>query len=151
MKKLRLKGFLALVGLTVYLLLVAIGPRGLVLCLGLDGHVRLEEATSGKICYDRVSSDNLDEFLLSYEQASSVHTDPCRMCTDIILSVEDWQLSETPRTITPSLLILTPQSLDCFNVAPLSNGDLTLVSFHKILPNSINPVKLSLKSTVLII
>jgi len=85
-----------------------------------------------------------------YEKAGSVLTYSCCICTDLPLYVEILQLSKIPSNKFLNITNLTPISLDHFSDSSSPEG-LISESFLKTYQKKINPVSLSLRSTILLI
>ncbi len=150
LKHFKSKRFVAFSCLLVYLMLGTIGARNMVCCLGFDGNMKFEESAFGGSCWKKAISGLPDADLSASDQAGSVHTEPCCKCTDISISMVGLRVSRVSQDNSLKSIVLTSISWDYVTVSP-SAEDLNLSSFHKTHLTKINPILLSLKSTILLI
>lgn len=142
--------FVAVFYSLVYLMIGTVGLRNPVLCLGFDGHMRLEESALGGVCWNKAISSLPDADLSTCDEAGSVHTNPCCKCTDIPISMMGLRVSKVSQNNSLKSIVLTSISRDYLTVS-LSAEDLNLSNFHKTHLAKINPILLSLKSIILLI
>jgi len=131
-------------------MLGTIGARNMVFCLGFDGHVKLEESAFGGVCWNKAISSLPDADLSTCDEAGSVHTNSCCKCTDIPISIVGLRVSKVSQDNSLKSIVLTSIPWDYVTVSP-SAEDLNLSNFHKTHLAKINPILLSLKSTILLI
>ena len=150
MKHFKSKRFTTVFCLLVYLMLGTIGARNMVFCLGFDGHMKFEESSFGGSCWEKAISDIPGTVLSTYDEAGSVHTNSCCKCTDIPISIMGLRVSRVSQDNSLKSIVLTSIPWDYVTVSP-SAEDLNLSNFHQTHLARINPILLSLKSTILLI
>lgn len=133
----------------VYLTIGTVGSRNLVLCLDFDGQMKLEETAFGGVCWNKAISSLPDADLATRDEAGSLHTNSCCKCTDIPISIVSLQVSKVSQDNFLKSIVLTSISWDYVS-GSLSAEDLNPSGFHKTHLANINPILLSLKSTILL-